>query len=276
LEDPEGFEDTVIKEVRHSIDKMKENTNRWDLQKRSIIFCAIRLESRAVGYYDKKYQLLDPTSGTPCRFMPLFPIVVQAYREVMWHDIMAHVSENEGSLLNVCRMGLGNSAIGQIYEHMVIQRIISNGLTFPWESFDIQIDPDGQNHFEIFTGCDLPPLPLKDGIWIPRNSNFTAINFFLKCEETLIGVQVHVSKHPDVTPNFFKMCNDAGWFDFNKEIGLAYLGPADASMDDVEANVTPMVYTQDKKPRKGRDVRRKIRRIALDSASISSLSTIAW
>jgi hypothetical protein len=222
-------------------------------------------------------------TGAFC-FEPLFPAVVQAYRSILWDDIMAFVHREESELLDVCRGSPGGSAIGQLYEYMVIQRIRSSGLKIPWGNSSVHIKPSAdQKHLTMFSGTVLPSLPSRDGVWVPWNSNFTAIDFFIKSGKNVIGVQVHVSTHDDETNKFIKLCEDAGWFDEvpSSEIGLVYLSPTNSTVKKVKRLVDPEVYPDpdpdpDPNSRKRKRVDPRIRRVALASSSITGLETIAW
>jgi hypothetical protein len=133
----------------------------------------------------------------------------------------------------------------------------------------------------MFMGSALPSLPSRDGIWVPWNSNFTAIDFFIKSGRKVIGVQVHVSMHDDVTDSFYKLCDNAGWFGKvpDSEIGLVYLSPTDDTKEMVEGLIDPEVYP-DLNPNTGRKKRKRddprIRRVALASSSIKGLQSISW
>jgi hypothetical protein len=159
---------------------------------------------------------------------------------------MSFVCNKESILLEACHTGgLGGSSIGQLYEYMVIQRIQSSGLKIPWGNSSVHIKPSAdQKHLTMFSGTVLPSLPSRDGVWVPWNSNFTAIDFFIKSGNNVIGVQVHVSTHDDETDNFIKLCNNAGWFDEvpGSEIGLVYLSPTNSTVKKVERLVDPEVY----------------------------------
>jgi Cdc6-like AAA superfamily ATPase len=281
LLEPELFEYNLNAEMKHSIEKMQCTTNRWPEQLKSIVHCVLGLQSSSIYHHDRKYQLPEPARGYPCRFMPLFPMVVQAYRSILWDDIMAFVCKEESVLLETCQRGIGGSAIGQLYEYMVIQRIRSSGLKIPWGNSSVHIKPSAdQKHLTMFPGKVLPPLPSRDGVWVPLNSNFTAIDFFIKSGKNVIGVQVHVSTHKDVTENFFKLCEDAGWFDAvpGSEIGLVYLSPTKTTTDMVKSLVVPVIHPERDPniPARRKRVDPRIRRVALASSSIKGLETIAW
>jgi hypothetical protein len=273
------FQVTLKREMYISFGNMKKDAHRWPAQLKSIISCVLGVESAVVDY-DRKY-LLSVTSDTGAfHFEPLFPAVVQAYRSLMWEDIMTHVHCEENELLDVCRGSPGGSVVGQLYEYMVIQRIRSSGLKIPWGNSSVHIKPSAdQKHLTMFSGTVLPSLPLRDGVWVPWNSNFTAIDFFIKSGKNVIGVQVHVSTHDDETDKFIKLCEDAGWFDEvpSSEIGLVYLSPTNSTVKKVKRLVDPEVYPDpDPNSRKRKRVDPRIRRVALASSSITGLETIAW
>jgi hypothetical protein len=273
------FHASLKREMFVSFESMKANAHRWPEQQKSIISCVLQLESDAVEY-DRKYLLCELSDTGSFTFKPLYPAVIQAYRSLLWNEIMEFVHQKESSLLDACKSGVGGSAIGQLYEYMVIQRIRSSGLKIPWINSSVHIKPSaGQQHFTMFPGKVLPSLPSRDGVWVPLNSNFTAIDFFIKSGNNVIGVQVHVSTHDDVTENFFDLCEDAGWFDAvpGSEIGLVYLSPTKTTTKMVKKLVDPEVYPDpDPNSRKRKRVDPRMRRGALASSSIKGLETIGW
>ena len=78
-----------------------------------------------------------------------------------------------------------------------------------------------------FQGMKLPVM-LEDGIYVPINCNFSAVDMIWKSKNQVFGVQVHINRgHDDVARKFSNLCEKANWF--NKyEIYLLYLSPNDA------------------------------------------------
>ena len=65
------------------------------------------------------------------------------------------------------------------------------------------------NLIETFLSNALLEVMVKDGMYIPRNCNFPAIDLIWKHGKSVCGVQVHTSDHHDVLENFRAMCIDA-------------------------------------------------------------------
>jgi hypothetical protein len=81
-----------------------------------------------VGRYDRKFLVPHTTDGQ-VTFRPILPAVIAAYRSIFWDDIMAYVSANERHLLQVCALRETTPDVrGRLFEAVVIQKIISNGL----------------------------------------------------------------------------------------------------------------------------------------------------
>jgi hypothetical protein len=73
---------TLKHEVYFSCESMKANAHRWPDQLESMITCVLGLQSVVVEY-DRKYLLHALSDTGAFCFEPLFPAVVQAYREVI-------------------------------------------------------------------------------------------------------------------------------------------------------------------------------------------------
>jgi hypothetical protein len=97
-----------------------------------------------------------------------------------------------------------NSACGQIFELLVISRCSLNA-DVTWEGFLLK----ECDRIETFCCNTLPEVMVKDGMYVPRNCNFSAIDLIWKCGKKVCGVQVHTSDHHDVLENFRAMCVDA-------------------------------------------------------------------
>jgi len=71
-------------------------------------------------------------------------------------------------------------------------------------------------------------------MYVPRNSNFPAIDLNWKCGDSVCGVQVHVSNHHNVLKKFTEMCKKAGWLTKFKTIYLLYLSPERSVANSVQ------------------------------------------
>jgi hypothetical protein len=102
----------------------------------------------------------------------------------------------------------------------------------------------------------------ENGMYVPRNSNFPAIDLIWKCGDSVCGVQVHVSKHHNVLKKFTEMCKKAGWLTKFKTIYLLYLSPEQSVANSVQ-NLIPKTQG-------------RITVVALCKSSIPCLKTLQW
>jgi hypothetical protein len=276
------FRDSLKSEMSVSCQRLQMNEFRWRDQLKSIISCvlAVKLGILPAICYDRKYLLCTRLDRGEYLFKPLFPAVVQIYRSLLWHEIIAFVHSKGLNLLDMC--GPTSDLAGRltVFEYLVIQRLTSGGLKFCWLQSLITVNA-GQRHF---FGSKLPHLPQSDGIWIPDNLSFPAIDFFVKYGRIAIGFAVHVGSPMDVSKAFFDLCEEAGWFDAISEIGLIYLGPSTAATKMAKNLVEPAFYHRvaldfDEISISARVKRRRgkgIRRLALATTEIDVLKTISW
>jgi len=108
----------------------------------------------------------------------------------------------------------------------------------------------------------LPEIMNENGMYVPRNSNFPAIDLIWKCGDSVCGVQVHVSKHHNVLKKFTEMCKKAGWLTKFKTIYLLYLSPEQSVANSVQ-NLIPKTQG-------------RITVVALCKSSIPCLKTLQW
>ena len=106
-------------------------------------------------------------------------------------------------------------------------------------------------------------------MYVPRNSNFPAIDLNWKCGDSVCGVQVHVSNHHNVLKKFTVMCKKAGWLTKLKTIYLLYLSPDQGIADSAQYFIPE---TQVNIP--GTQV--SITVVALFISSIPCLNTLQW
>jgi hypothetical protein len=241
--DPEIFIGEVLDEVGVSVSKLISSEigiagkMRWESRLDSIV-CSVLGQPTSRGFYDMKYLLpkYDHDLGLLI-YKPLFPAVIDAYRHIFFGQILNYVGRHEGELVSLCnKVNISNDVIGRLFEYLVIQRIKSKGLKRKALLLVMQsiksnckvsdvCDVPGHS-FSIVDGQLLPPWPSqKSGFWVPRNSNFPAINFFVKSKTVVVAFQVHVASPTDATHTFFQMCRAADWFRPDRQIILVYLSP---------------------------------------------------
>ena len=140
---------------------------------------------------------------------------------------MVYINENEKSLLQVMADPyITRDTKGRIFEGLVVQRCGAAGVT-------VNID-DSQppliipkNQFKIH-GSKLPLMAqgdFSDGVYVPTNCNFPAVDMIWKSGQTVYGVQVHINcDHDDVASKFWDMCQTESWF-CHYTVYLLYLSP---------------------------------------------------
>jgi hypothetical protein len=181
---------------------------------------------------------------------------------------------------------------------LVINRITLKGLKLICGKCRIASEPG--KACNTFHGSELPRWDISDGLWVPTNSYFPGIDFFVKRGSTVFGFQVHVGAHHNVAPEFFSKCAAAGWFSMSshetlarvtrrlsrpqRTIVLIYLSPNDTAKDQVKDHVQDKFYspppaTEDGAPPIGSEHKRADdgegpheRRISLSSLTCSQIS----
>jgi hypothetical protein len=279
VKQPMAFQTEINEAVYNSLLHLRPRTDydkpQWELVQNSIFSCLLGISSYAFRY-DKKFLIRDiiPTSaGTSRYYRPLFPAVLSAYRRHLWNELMQFVEVQEHSLLNTCIfLDTTNDTRGRIFEAIVIRRFQGKGVEIQVGGDKVQV-PSSSN---LFPGMVLPELSAQsaDGIYIPFNPNFPAIDLVWKLGKIIFGVQVHVSSHEDVASRFCGLCEKAGWFQNFDTIYLLYLGPEDNVTNLVAALVNPPSF----ETRMTRDntVKNQIVRRAISKDSISCLVDLKW
>jgi hypothetical protein len=211
LLDRGSFESGIISDVGDSVRESKKDLERWPAQLKSIIFSVLEVSATIDLVYDKQY-LIPVTTCTPgrCLYKALSPPILTAYRQHLWHEIMQYIHDEGISLLDIVAHSAFTGVPGRLFEHLVIHTIHSKGVRLKWEKSSFTLLP--KVTFCPFHGMDLPPWPLGNGLWIPSSAAFPAIDFFVKRDSTVVAFKVHLGPHRDVAPEFFAMCESAGWF----------------------------------------------------------------
>ena len=231
-EDPLEFEAECVSDVAFAVERLLSETES-DLATQSIVKVAVRcllslpLQKRIVTAYDKKYSVLKDE-----HVVPLYPLVLVAYRLIFWDDLLLFVEQNEASILQVCaNTEVTNDVRGRLFELLVIVRFRKNSVLtrFP----EREVLPASVDSGLVFETQELPTpqMMANNTLFIPKNSNFPAIDLILKSNDgtDVWAVQVHVADHDDVLPAFKMMCEAKGWHEAFENIYLVYLGPSDAA-----------------------------------------------
>ena len=206
---------------------------------------ALPITGSMVVNYDRKFSVLRED-----HVEPLFPLVLVAYRQLFWDYVEKYVEKNEGSILKVCgNKNTTNDVRGRLFELIVINRFIKSSVVST--SADTTNLPASVDSGHWFDSQELPdPVSMQQNtLFIPRYSNFPAIDLILKAENDVWAVQVHVSKHDDVLPKFRSMCEEKGWFDAFNNINLLYLSPSDAVKNMLGACIPTIPQRRSKRSR---------------------------
>lgn len=268
----------VLNSLQHLRPKDQYHVWEWEIVVRAILSSLLLLKSGAEKY-DKKFMIRESANeeGTEWRYRPLFPAVQAAYRTHLWKELMAYVEENEVSLLDVCRdPETTNDTRGRLFETIVIRRCQSRQGKIQVGDNEVTI----QQSATRFNGKLLPKLTkegTRDGIFIPNDPNFPAIDLVWKCGGIVLGVQCHVNQHKDVAAYFWGLCNKANWLKNFDEVHLLYLSPESAVADLVDNRVAQRTYS-------GRQTQsiiesgnnKPIYLRSISRESVTSLADIAW
>lgn len=206
-------------------------------------------------HYDRMYSV--PCKGKETnRYSPLYPLVLDGYRIFFWNDIMAFVHKHEQVLLDDCaNHDLTNDARSRIFELIVINRCLSNADV----TFERSLPLKKFNLIETFPSKHLPKIMEWDGMYVPQNSKFPAIDLIWKCGQFVCGVHLRISKHDDVLEQFTAMCDKAGWLTKFKKVYLLYLSPiADSAQCYIPETKGPITV------------------VALCKSSIPCLNNLQW
>ena len=230
LNDTAEYEEKTILEVGRSLDKLLKNLEQHQKNEvqEAAIACVLNLELGNKSYFDRKYSY---RSGV--LYKPVFPLVSDAYRTYYCNEVLKYIESCEHQILTTCReRDVTDDVRGRLFELLVIQRFRRN------TTFDNnKLIPSTVGSGMVFEGQKLPnPKDMtKESLFIPKNSNFPAIDLIIKVGQKVWGVQIHTNPtHDDVLPKFRTMCDAAGWHGRFEEIHLVYLSPSDLTKKNVE------------------------------------------
>jgi len=254
----DDYEEAELCIILASLDNLKETKSKtkFDRFTTSAVACVLSATGDEIEY-DRKYSISG--KGKKANdYEPLFPGVIVAYRRYFWNEILEFVHTHEEQLLKVCaNHGLTNSACGQIFELLVISRCSLNA-DVSWEGFLLK----KCNLIESFRSNKLPEVMVKDGMYVPQNCNFPAIDLIWKHGKSVCGVQVHTSDHNDVLKHFRAMCVEANWGTEFEKIYLLFLSPDQRIADSAQRFIP--------------EIQVSITVVALCISSIPCLSTLQW
>jgi hypothetical protein len=203
----------------------------------SAVSCAMAWPTAKTNYFDRKYSVYRKTDkGYDGGYEPVYPLALVVYRNFFWDDIMKYVNDKEQDYLQICEDSrTTNDVRGRIFEWIVIIRYqstaagVKNKLTIGGQSFDMP----QSNLVRQFGSQKLPSELRQNGLYIPWNCNFPAIDFILKHDRIVWGVQVHVAAHLVELKKFQTMCEEARWHLQFDKIYLLYVSPEPSIMKHV-------------------------------------------
>ena len=273
------YQRDISASVKDSLYRLERahNENGWKQICQSIY--ASLLESKtSAELYDKKFFIASKTAHNTFRYKALVPPVLASCRDYLWDDLMLYLQQKEQSLLSACRdPDTTNDARGRHFENMVIRRCVQNGVVFQLGHEVISI-PALSADFG-FPGKLLPEFTSysPNGIYVPLDPTFPAIDLVWKHGNVLFGVQVHVCKHDDVLEGFISLCRVAKLFD-QFDVHLIYLSPEDDVMDLVGNLVTPPTKTVPGRTTRSNQNPRpwRVQRRAISKNSIECLKDLQW
>ena len=280
-QNPARFQAEVNESVDNSLQSLRslgsDHKINWNTVQESI-FSSLLDKVSGARRYDKKFLVPKPApSESRRRFEALFPAVLTAYRELLWDDLCRYVEEKEAQLLDVCKQSITqNDTRGRIFELIVIRRCQSLGVSWQHGGTMLNIGSNGYTHSEHFHGMKLPTKRelSVNGVYVPNNPNFTAIDVIWKHDDIVYGVQIHVAKHKNVAPSFYDMCRAANWFNDFASVNLLYLSPEDGVTELVRTLVEPPYFEPETTSEDS--VRHRLALRAISKNSISCLQDLQW
>jgi hypothetical protein len=216
--------------VVSSLSKLRRETLEVDRSTLKNSMCQILLGMKfamPLSDYDRKYFVEEcNVDKTEWSYRPLSPLVEDTARDFFFADLMNYIEMNESSMLQVLNEGrTTNDTKGRIFEGLVIQRCRAEGVKVIKSAILPSSVLTIQNIAHVITGQNLPQT-ISDGIHIPINCNFPAVDMVWKVGKQVFGVQIHTSSdHRDVAPKFLDMCSAAQWFSNKYMVYLVYLSP---------------------------------------------------
>jgi hypothetical protein len=280
--DAERFQHMIYFSVRESLTRLEQDKTKteryWIDIQTSVFYSLMGRGNSSPFHYDKKF-FIESTEEATFYYKPLMPMVLTVCQQYLWNDLMQYISTQENELLGVCRSNsTTNDVRGRLFELMVVQRCVQKGVVFKLGRMKVNI-PATQQNLKI-VGQLLPKLTSnsENGVYVPINMNFPAIDLVWKFGDKIFGVQVHVSSHPDVAVKFRDMCSEAGWFVEFEQVHLIYLSPEDG----VSSLVAALVDSPKQQARRGKrnasalQVNPHIYRKAMTRKSIGCLNDLNW
>jgi hypothetical protein len=267
------FEIEISSQVRNSFVALQiaaQLSWEWDAIKETIFASLLGIATPSGSFYDKKYFSQENVGPFHFRYHALIPAIAEFCKIHFFEDLMTCVRQKEAELLIVCKqLETPNSVRGFLFERIVINRFLANGICFSpnntTSSFELTANEAMQFKLTEAT-FPFPNTIVEDGVYIPNSEIFPTIDVILKKENTIVGVQIHTSaKGLKVIDDFAKRSSDAGWLKSFDVVYLLFLSPS----KDTTAKMQKLIIENTTSTR-------NFSLIALDISSIQGLEDLLW
>jgi hypothetical protein len=200
LKNPEEYAENAVENISSDLDLFLARSSPF---KESIEANAVNLllkQRREPDQlaFDQKYSVLR--NGY---FEHTYPAVLLAYRLKYWKQLMAKVQKIEAEVLLVCAKNeVTNDVREGLFELLVIARfhkqaasLLCNALFHLLDGYLFETSANEVNDGTLFMGETLPaPSTMKGSLFIPRNSNFPAIDLNWKAGQQVRGIPQALSR----------------------------------------------------------------------------------
>jgi len=283
------YENEELKSISNSLTKLLRSEesdeslgqkNKQDAIIQSAVFCVLSIKSKEMPSFDRRHSVY---SVDEC-YKPLYPLVLDAYREFFWDDIMKYVAKNEASLLGYCAKSTTNNNHRRLlFKHVVIQRCLNANLTLLVEKDGItEADFPGLrpcNLVKLFPGGKLPEFLDGDGMYVPIDHEFPAIDLIWKMGQDVWCVRTHVYDFNNSRKQLDGMLRLTKWTE--KNFFLLYLSPHQSFFKRrAGTEYKRSVINDDKEEEKSVDRRASSRNVAKMTAQpvtvFSCLADLPW
>jgi len=204
--DFENYEIEAKLSITDALDKLKEKSVHFETISDHACCCVLSLKVKRSNSYDRNYSFYE--SG---KIKPIFPLVLDAYQEFFWGELMKYVETKESEILDVCNNPSVTTYVKKrLFQLLVVRRCQGRSLHLDQNDSDIAHFPGllSCNLVKRFTGQSLPSLT-DDGLYVSVNSNFPAVDLIWKMQGNVWFVKVHVTTHQDVSPSLKEVIESA-------------------------------------------------------------------
>jgi len=192
----ENYEDETIESICYAFHKLSQERSDFSMIRIEACNCLFSQLAEQTFVYDRKYSFND--NGN---LKPVFPLVLDAYQKYFWKEIMDYVETSVSEILVVCNdRDITCDVRGRLFGLLIIRRC--QGRSLRMNNLNGENDADIA-HFPGFSSCILAkrfpgrtlPTLADDGLYVPVNPNFPAVDLIWKMQGNIWFVQVHVTTH---------------------------------------------------------------------------------